>query len=101
MTLVKVATKDEIPQGGVKKVETEGKEILLANIDGEIFAINDICTHAQCNLTNGSLEGSEVTCPCHGAKFDVKSSKVTNPPANEDAESYTIKIEGNDVFIDL
>lgn len=101
MSLIKVANKNDIKDGEMIKVSVKDKEILLANLNGEFFAINDICTHRHCNLSDGFLEGSEVTCPCHMAKFDVKTGNVTAPPATENEETYPVEIKGNDIFVDV
>ena len=87
----------------LKKVEVKGKEILVANIDGKLYAIGDVCTHEECSLSDGMLQNDVVVCPCHYAKFDVKTGKnVEKPFTGEDIKdepTYKIKVEGNDVFI--
>ncbi len=99
--LHKVATKNEILEGSMKQIKVVGKQILLANVGGEIFAINDICTHEECSLSTGYLDGSTVYCPCHGSQFDVTTGAVTSPPASFAEPIYPVKIEGEDVFIEI
>ncbi len=72
---VKVATTGEIAPGQGKIVEVQGKEIALFNVGGEYFAIDNMCTHEEASLADGEISGFEVTCPLHGAKFDVRSGQ--------------------------
>jgi nitrite reductase/ring-hydroxylating ferredoxin subunit len=96
---VKVASVDEIKPGKMKKVEVNGVEICLANVGGKFFAIGNVCTHTGGPLCDGSLEGFEVECPWHGSKFDVRSGKVTNPPAREPEPAFEVKVQGKDVLV--
>ena len=100
MAFVKVAKKKEIPEGETKSVTVNGSEIMLANVAGNIFAINDICSHRQCNLSGGFMDGYEITCPCHMARFDVRDGKVKAPPATVGVKAYIVKMEGEDIFVD-
>jgi nitrite reductase/ring-hydroxylating ferredoxin subunit len=77
---VRVAGKSEISVGRMKMVKLEGKEILIANVSGNYYAIGAKCTHAGGDLSLGVLEGNVVTCPKHRAKFDVTTGKVVSPP---------------------
>jgi len=97
---VKVVTMDKVPEGGKIKVEAGGYEILLANIDGKIYALEDLCSHEQCSLSDGDLEGFVITCPCHGAKFDVRNGKgFKETPWGPGQEIFEVKVEGKDVFV--
>ena len=77
---VRVAGKTEIPVGKMKAVKLEGKEILIANVNENYYAIGNRCTHAGGDLSQGVLEGNIVTCPKHHAKFDVTTGKVVSQP---------------------
>ncbi len=66
----------EFREGQPKRVELEGKGVLVAKVGGNFYAIGDKCTHRECSLSNGTLEGTIVTCACHGSKFDITSGKV-------------------------
>jgi nitrite reductase/ring-hydroxylating ferredoxin subunit len=66
----------EIIDGQMREYKIYDKSVLVARVDGKFYAINNKCTHRGCLLTNGTLEGLVVTCPCHGTKFDVSSGKV-------------------------
>lgn len=94
-----VAKVSEIPVGSCKQVEVDGEPIGIYNIDGKFYAISDTCTHAQAYLTEGSCEKGVVTCPWHGAEFDVKTGKNLKMPATEPVQTYEVKIEGDDIKI--
>lgn len=79
----------------------EGKPIVVANVDGEYLVFNGLCTHAQCALAGGFLDGYTLTCYCHGAQFDVKSGEVLAPPATQPLKTYKAKIEGEDIFVEI
>ena len=103
---VSVAETAEIPSGKMKIVKLEEKEILIANVNGKYYAIGNRCTHAGGNLSNGSLEGSVVTCPKHGAKFDVTTGKVVSGPKVlflrlkiKDESSFEVKVKGKDILL--
>lgn len=66
----------EIPKGRPKRVEIEGKGVLVARLSGKFYAIGDKCTHMGCSLSEGTLEGTVITCPCHGTQFDITNGKV-------------------------
>jgi len=92
----------DIPPGKLQKVSVDGKEIVVANIDGNYFAMDDTCTHQGASLSDGKLEGSTVTCDWHGAQFDCKSGKLAKFPAKiNDLKSYNVVVESDDVFIEV
>ncbi len=66
----------ELPEGLLRRVELEGKGVLVARVGGKFYAIGDKCTHMGCSLSEGTLEDTIVTCPCHGTQFDITSGKV-------------------------
>ena len=96
---VKVATTDDIEPGGALVVEVKGKEIAIFNADGEYFAIDNMCTHEEASLAEGELAGYEVTCPLHGARFDITTGEVLCPPAYDDVACYPVRVTGNDIEI--
>ncbi len=92
----------DIQSGKVHKVTADGKEILLVNLDGHIYAMSDTCTHAGASLSEGALEGSILTCGWHGAKFDCRSGKLHAFPAKiKDLNSYKVTIESENVFLEV
>jgi nitrite reductase/ring-hydroxylating ferredoxin subunit len=77
---VDIAKVDEIPPGKMKHVEVNGKEIVIANMNGKFCALDDRCAHMNAPLSMGNLTGDVVTCPFHGAKFNVASGKKIAEP---------------------
>lgn len=96
---VKVATLDEVPVGTSRCVLVGRKRIGLFNVDGEIYAIDDICSHAEASLTEGDFDGEEVECPLHGARFNVKTGEALSLPAWAPVDTFQVKIEGNDILV--
>lgn len=98
---VKAARASEIPAGAGKAVEISGKRIAIFNVDGVFYAIDDTCTHRGGPLSEGNLNGKDVTCPWHGAVFDVTSGAVLSPPAPREVSRYATRIEGGDVQVEI
>ncbi len=96
---VKAIAKAELAAGQGAMVELQGKKIAIFNVDGAFYAMDDTCTHAGGPLSEGELDGTVVTCPWHGATFDVKTGCVHGPPASDGVRSYEVKIEGEDVLV--
>jgi len=99
--LVPVASLAEVPVGGCKHVDVAGRPIALFNIDGIIYATHGACTHRGGRLGEGELAGTEVTCPLHGATFDVTTGQVTGPPAFENIATYRVVLEGQAIRVEL
>lgn len=100
-TFVKVATTGELAPGQAKRVDVEGKSIALFNVGGTYHAMDDTCTHRGGPLSEGELQGNEVTCPWHGAKFDVTTGTVTGPPARAGVASYRTRVNGPDIEVEV
>ncbi len=98
---VKVATTDELEDQQAKLVEVEGQKIALLRVGGTFYALSDTCTHRGGPLSEGDVEGTEVTCPWHGAKFDLRTGGVLGPPARTGVKSYPVKVTGSDIEIEL
>jgi len=98
---VKVATSGELAPGQAKKAEVVGKTIALFNLGGTYHAIADTCTHRGGPLSEGEVEGHVVTCPWHGAKFDITSGEVLGPPAPAGVASYPTRVNGSDIEVEL
>lgn len=97
---VKVARADEIPPGEKKIVEVDGLLVVLVNLDGEFYAIEDVCTHDGGPLGEGELEGHVLICPRHGARFDVRTGDALTLPAFEPAPTYEVRLENGDVLVE-
>jgi len=101
MAFVKIATLQEIPEGKAKQYKLKNQVIALFHVNGNYFAVDDTCPHRGAPLWEGEVEGTEVTCPWHGASFDLASGAHLCPPARSGIKTYPVKINGNDIEIDL
>jgi 3-phenylpropionate/trans-cinnamate dioxygenase ferredoxin subunit len=98
---IKVAKVSEITSQAPRCVDVGNKRIALFNLDGQICAIDDICTHEGGPLSEGAVEGDEVECPWHGARFNLKTGAACCPPAYEGVSTYKVRVQGDDVEIEI
>jgi 3-phenylpropionate/trans-cinnamate dioxygenase ferredoxin component len=98
---IKVAKVSEVPEGQAKVFEANDSRVLLCKVNGQICAIADICTHDGGPLGEGDLDGYEIICPRHGARFDVRTGAVLAFPAIMPVAHYPVKLEGDDVCVQL
>lgn len=98
---VTVATTDEIQPGENIVVEIGRQWIAVFNIDGEYYAIRDVCTHDDGPLAEGTLYGCEIECPRHGARFDVRTGEVKAPPALVPVPTYAVRVVGTDIQVEV
>jgi naphthalene 1,2-dioxygenase system ferredoxin subunit len=98
---IDIVSKADVPEEDVVGVEINAKSIALYQVDGEIFATDNICTHGNARLCDGFLEGHEIECPLHQGKFDIRNGKAMCAPLTEDIRTYPVKIEGDRVFIEI
>lgn len=82
-------------------VEVEGNRIALFNLDGEVYALDDACTHVGGPLSEGPVEGEEVECPWHGSRFDIETGEVTSLPAKENVATYQVRVADDDVEVEV
>ncbi len=94
-----VAKVGEILIGAMKLVQVEYEMIIVANVEGNLYAFSDTCTHAECALSEGSLSGDLVECGCHGSQFNVKTGAVESGPAIEPVPTYAVRVEGGRVLV--
>ena len=95
----KVADVGELGPGDVKTVEMGPDQVLLVNVDGTIYAVDDICSHAYASLAEGDLAGDEIECPLHGSAFNVITGEALMPPADENIRTFEVRIDGQDVLL--
>lgn len=101
MAFTKVATLQEVPAGKSKQVTVNNRKLALFNLGGTIYAIDDTCPHRGAPLWEGEVEQQEVTCPWHGARFNVTTGAVLCPPAHSGVTSYKVQLAGDDIQVDL
>jgi 3-phenylpropionate/trans-cinnamate dioxygenase ferredoxin subunit len=87
-----VARVDEIAPGTRRVVDVDGMAVAVFNLGGEFFAIRDVCPHDGGELSDGELEGEEIICPRHGARFSVRTGAVLGPPAYEDLRTFRVRV---------
>ena len=98
---VKVAKTEDVAPGQGKMVEVSGKKIALFKVEGTYYAIDDTCTHQGGPLSEGELSGKKVTCPWHGAVFDVTTGEVLGPPAPTGVSRYNVRVSGANIEVDV
>jgi 3-phenylpropionate/trans-cinnamate dioxygenase ferredoxin subunit len=96
---VKVATRGELPDGGKKVLDIEGRAVALFHVGDRYYAIDDVCTHDGGPLAEGELIGCEIQCPRHGARFDLNSGRPLCMPAIEPVTVHTVDVRGDDVYV--
>ncbi|QKG19523.1 bifunctional 3-phenylpropionate/cinnamic acid dioxygenase ferredoxin subunit [Actinomadura verrucosospora] len=101
MSYVKVCALEEIPENGALGVEIGDTPVALARSGGEVYAVNDICSHAEVSLSEGEIYNGTIECWLHGSCFDLRTGKPTNPPATQPVATYKVKVEDGDVYVSL
>ncbi|MBI1799805.1 MAG: non-heme iron oxygenase ferredoxin subunit [Candidatus Eisenbacteria bacterium] len=96
---VTVARVGEIPEGGRKLARIEDQEIAVFRLDGEYFAIDDVCTHDGGPVAEGELVGCIIECPRHGAKFNVKTGAAISLPATSPVPTYAVRVRGDEIQV--
>jgi len=98
---IKIANLNDVKQNKMFRAKINDNVILLANIDNEIFAIDDVCTHEDASLYKGALKGHCVECPLHGSHFDFRTGKPDGDPATESVKTYKLEIKNDEIFVFL
>lgn len=98
---IKIARRGELLPGKMKRVDLDGRRILLANVDGSYYATDDTCTHEESSLSKGFLKGDTVKCPLHGSRFNLRTGQVLDDPAEENLRTYPVRLDGDDILICL
>lgn len=97
-----VASVSEIPPSGILAVDVDGEAVVICRTaDGALHAVQDRCSHAEVALSEGELEGCQIECWLHGARFDLRTGAPSGPPATEPIPVYTVTVAGDDIFVDL
>jgi len=100
MPFLRTARAEDVPAGAIREFQIEGTTVAIANVDGKLFAINNVCLHRGGPLAEGPLTGKIVTCPWHGWGYDVTTGKNALNPA-VGVQCYPIEVRGDDIFVDI
>ncbi len=98
---VRVCNVTDLPDPGQMVVEVGERLVALFRVEGEFWAIDDLCTHDGGPLADGELDGHTIICPRHGAQFDIRTGRVLSMPATRDIAAHEVKVEGEEVWIRL
>ncbi|MCQ0022248.1 non-heme iron oxygenase ferredoxin subunit [Streptomyces somaliensis DSM 40738] len=101
MAFVRACDLGELAEDTPKRVEIDGTPVSLVLTGGEVFAINDICSHANVSLSEGEVENCAIECWLHGSSFDLRTGKPSGLPATRPVPVYPVKIEGDDVLVSV
>lgn len=101
MAFGKVGNISEVPPGTAKVYEVGDRTVAVCNVGGEFYAVDDVCTHDEGSLDQGDLEGFEIECPRHGARFDVRSGEVKALPAVLPIDTFKVRLQGKDIEIEV
>lgn len=96
---ITVAPLAELGPGQWRRVDAEEAQIVVFNIDGELYAIEDVCTHDGGQLTGGDIEGDQIVCPRHGARFCIRTGEALTAPAYEPTATFPVRVENGDVQV--
>jgi 3-phenylpropionate/trans-cinnamate dioxygenase ferredoxin subunit len=99
LDFVEIAPVSELPNGERLFVDVGDKPIVVFNIAGQLFAIGDACTHDDGPLGDGDVEDHHITCPRHGAKFDIRTGGVASMPAVVDIPAYPVQVRDGQIFV--
>jgi len=98
---VDVAARDAVPADDVIGVEAAGRDIALYDVEGTLYATDNLCTHGRARMCDGFLEGHEIECPLHQGRFDVRDGKALCAPLTENLRCYPVRVEAGRVYLAL
>ncbi len=98
--LVRIGKAADVAAGQMRVYDVSGTPVTVANVGGGLYAFDDTCTHEECSLADGELDGTTVTCDCHGSRFDVTSGAVLGGPAELPVRSRAVQVEGPDLLVE-
>jgi 3-phenylpropionate/trans-cinnamate dioxygenase ferredoxin component len=98
--LVRIEQERDIAAGEMRVFDVEGTKVNIANVGGQLHAFDDTCTHMACSLAKGKLDGTTVTCACHGSQFDVTTGEVLRGPAQQPVRSRLVEIEDKSLLVE-
>jgi 3-phenylpropionate/trans-cinnamate dioxygenase ferredoxin component len=98
---VRVCGLSELEEDTPKRVELDGTPVSVVKTEGEVFAIHDVCSHANVSLSEGEVEDCQIECWLHGSSFDLRTGKPSGLPATEPVATYPVRVDGDDVLVDV
>ena len=98
---IKACSKDKVGSGNLYSFDHDEKKILLANLNGKLYATDRICTHAEADLSTGILSDEGVRCPLHLSVFNLESGEPQNLPAEKSLQTYNVKIDSNEIYVEV
>jgi 3-phenylpropionate/trans-cinnamate dioxygenase ferredoxin subunit len=98
---ISIGKTGDVPAGEARVFKAAGKDVAVCNVDGTFYCIDDVCTHDGGPLGEGYLEGDQIECPRHGARFDVKTGKALTLPAVLPVNTYPVQIEGDEIRVQI
>jgi nitrite reductase/ring-hydroxylating ferredoxin subunit len=101
MTMHRVASLSDLADESAVRVEVAGTPVCLARSQGRVFAVNDVCSHADVSLAEGDVEDGTVECWLHGSRFDLRTGAPTGLPATKPVATYPVTVEGDDVLVEM
>ncbi|MFI5533201.1 bifunctional 3-phenylpropionate/cinnamic acid dioxygenase ferredoxin subunit [Kitasatospora sp. NPDC051853] len=101
MSFLRACALNDLAEDTPKRVELNGVPVAVVRTEGEVFAINDICSHANVSLSEGEVEDCMIECWLHGSSFDLRTGKPNGLPATKPVAVYPVKIEGDDVLVSV
>ena len=101
MTWYPVGALQDVPPGHCHRADAGGEDVLVVNVDGALHAVSNICSHDYAELVDGELEGAEIVCPLHQARFDVRSGEALSPPAYEPIATFPVRVVDDEVEVEV
>ena len=101
MGFIKLASINDAKPNSMMGVTINDQKILLANVNGNYYALSNVCMHRGCQLSKGKLQGETVVCPCHGSTYELKTGNFVKGPTKKPQPVYELKVENNDIMINL
>jgi 3-phenylpropionate/trans-cinnamate dioxygenase ferredoxin component len=101
MSWTNVCKLSELTEGTALGVQIDEKPVCVARADGVVYALHDVCSHAEIALSEGEVEDGTIECWLHGSAFDLATGKPTNLPATKPVPTYAVRVDGDEVFVDL
>jgi 3-phenylpropionate/trans-cinnamate dioxygenase ferredoxin subunit len=98
---VRVGSLPDFRPGSVKAVQVDDRRLVVANLDGRLYALSNACPHAGLPMSGGYLHGAAIVCPFHGSFFKLEDGEPAGGPATDALETYAVRVEGNDVLVAL